>query len=120
MYKRKWGTHIHTSSVIRGDILIKPIRFTKAIQSVFAHNFFIVRQGRSLSGKILYKNGELGLSKLKKLTSRFFTPGLTKLNIYCLNPIEKDTLHWAQAQKINIKLIDLTPHSDLARAYCVL
>ena len=120
LYKRKWGTYVEDSPVPRGDILLWPIRFTEAIRSIFANNFFITRDGRNLTGKILYDKGTLDKNQLRDFTSRYMTPGLKHMKVYCLYDYTDAVAAWAKQEDPKIVLVDLSEVENPARAYCSL
>ena len=106
-YKRKWGMLVEDCPVPRGDILLKPLRFSEPIMSIFSHNFFITRDGKGLAGKILFNNQKMTREVVADLWDRYFTKGLSSLKIYSMEGFEEDARQWVSENGKEIKLIDL-------------
>jgi len=118
-YKRKWGTFVEDSPVPRGDILLKPLVFSEPVKSIFRHNYFIVRDGKSLAAKVLLGEGPGTSKQLRGLFDQYFTAGLTRLKIFSLAGFEEEAWRWAEEAGEAIQLVDLrdvpSPHESFCR-----
>jgi hypothetical protein len=117
-YKRKWGTYVEDSPVPRGDILLKPTRFTESVASVVAETPFIVRDGADLVGKVLVPGGALSYERVRDIHSRLFAPGLRALEVHALGGFDEDVRMLATELGDAIRLVDLKGHSDPAAQFC--
>lgn len=119
-YKRKWGTHVCTSPIPRGDMLIKPLRLTTAIKSFFSDNYFLSRDKKNgrLIGKILVTSHRPNKDDIQDLIHNYHTDGLERLHIYSTQGVDAETGSWIESTHPDVKLVDLSSFSNPADAFC--
>jgi hypothetical protein len=111
-YKRKWGTYVQDSPVPRGDIMLKPLCFNRAVMSFFAHNYFIVRDGVSLVGKILLQDKKVTQNDLEYITKLYHTKGLQCLKIFSMLGFDDTTEIFKKNNGNRLRLYDLSDSPD--------
>lgn len=117
-YKRKWGTYVEDSPLPRGDILLKPLRFNLPIRSLFAHNYFLTRDGKGLAGKIFFDKHKMTVKELEGIVEYYFTEGLQCIKIFSLHGFDDDAKVWEQTKASQVKLFDLSESSNPAETFC--
>lgn len=117
-FKRKWGMLVEDSPVSKGDLLLKPLRFSEPVMNIFSHNFFITRDGNGLAGKILFKNHKMTRDDVNDLWNRYFTQGLTFLKIYSMNGFEEGACQWLSEHAEEVQLIDLEGTKNPHTLFC--
>jgi hypothetical protein len=118
LYKRKWGTFVERSPIPRGDILIKPVRLTDGVKSFFAHNYFVFREGDALCAGVFYVEEQLKIDVVAEFVSRYGTPGIEEIRMYCFKGFAREAVSWADAQKPRVRLIDVSRiESDGSRIF---
>jgi hypothetical protein len=117
-YKRKWGTHVLDSPIPRGDILIKPLRLRCGLAHFFASYYFLARDGKKLSGNILFDSGKLRRDDLSELIENYYTSGIKCLNIFCLNGFEEDASQTAREHGGLLQLHDLNSLEKSQDVFC--
>lgn len=117
-YKRKWGTYVEDSPVPRGDILLRPLRFSEAVRSYLQANPFIVRSGTDLAGKILLNGDTTTPEQLEDLCTQFYTEGLKSLKLVSTSRLSHDAVNWAATSGAPVQLFDLEGSGDPAAAFC--
>jgi hypothetical protein len=117
-YKRKWGTFVEDSPVPRGDILLKPLAFSEPVKSIFRQNYFIVRDGKSLAGKVLLAEGPGTSKQLKGIFDLYFANGLTSLKVFSVSGFEEEAWRWAEESGEAIRLVDLGEVPNRHESFC--
>jgi len=117
-YKRKWGTFVADSPIPRGDILLKPMRFSPPLQRFFSANCFVARDGKNLCGKVLLDRTAVAIADLEEVEKNMVTPGLTAIKVYSLFGYKESVSDWARASTPNLHLVDLREYPDPAAAFC--
>lgn len=117
-YKRKWGTYVEDSPVPRGDILIRPQALDEPLQHVFRRNPFIVRSGRGLTGKLLWRGSPATEEDLANFHEQNFTPGLERLQVISLSGFTAGARAWVEGARPPLEIVDLTGVPQPAAAFC--
>jgi hypothetical protein len=119
-YKRKWGTHVQTSPVPRGDMLLKPLRLSAPVKRFFANTFFITKDKKNnkLNGKILVDSHQVTKDDIQELINNYRTDGLNKLYIYFCDGFNANQSQWIESNFSDVKLVDLALISNPADGFC--
>lgn len=70
-YKRKWGTAVYGSKLPTSDILIRPLNASAAMDSVMAHNFWIIRYRGKLAGQLMVDGQSMNTEMLQDIAGNF-------------------------------------------------
>lgn len=116
-FKRRWGAHIEKNSAPWGDMMLRPIKFTPAVKSVFINNPCITREKDKLVGNVLLDD-DTTKKTVQKLYDQLYCDGLEQLMIYSLEGFEADALAWAREADETVQLIDLSGKATPPEAYC--
>jgi hypothetical protein len=66
-YKRKWEAQAQLPRIPSGDIVLRPLKFTRAVKSVLQNNFWITREQGKLVGYLLVEGQTLSAEELQRI-----------------------------------------------------
>lgn len=119
-YKRKWGTRVTASPIPRGDMLLKPLRWSTPLKSFFAHTYLIAKDNgdNHLIGKILVDTHQPTRDDIQYLVNQYDTDGLKRLHVYLSEGGNSKLSSWVESHLPQVKLIDLSRCTRPAREFC--
>jgi len=116
-FKRKWGAYVERKPVPCGDILLKPLNLNEAVRSFFVHNYFITRDRKTLTAKILSNDNKLTIEGIRELVECYFSRGLDHFKIFSLKGYEHSVYESAKKEFPYLKLFDLSKSSHPERDF---
>jgi len=113
-YKRKWGSGVHDEWRL-GELWLRPLNLTPAVESALARNPWIVRAGDRLVGKVLLDRAALASpGALRHQAEHFASPGLDAIELCSLHPIPVELREAFPEYRFR----ELGGEPDPARAFC--
>jgi hypothetical protein len=111
-YKRKWGTRACLPGLPAGEIRLRPLRATAAVQSILANNFWITLEQGRLTGHLLVEGQTLSLAELRKIAGQA-GQGVETIALKSLAGFSREISREAELLPA-IRLLDLSRSRQLA------
>lgn len=116
-FKRKWGAKIEKCRQLRGNLLLKPMTFSKSLRSFFEHNPFISIDGNDLFGNVLVNDEVCSAEKLETCIKQYYSDGMKALNVFSVKGFEREAVKLAETDK-RIVLGNLIKASNPETRFC--